>query len=70
MKIETILVEGQLYEILRSFHSSYFTKKNNEVNRKLIGVWVHHLEGDRVVQTEGKFHICRSIEEVKIDDGC
>ena len=69
MKIETIPVDNQLYEILRTFHKSYFTNKKKEINKQLVGVWVHHLEGDRVVQTEGKFHICRSIEEVKIDDG-
>jgi len=67
MKIETILVEGQLYEILRTFYKSYFTTKKKEINKKLIGLWVNHLEGDRVVQTEGNFHICRLIEEAKID---
>ena len=68
MKIETIYAEDKLYEILRSFPSSYFTKKNNDINRKLIGVWVHYLEGDKAIKIDGKFHICRSIEEAKIDE--
>lgn len=67
MKIETILVENQLYEVLRTFPSSYFTKKNKDLNRELIGLWVDHLEGDKAIRTEGKFHICRPIEEAKID---
>lgn len=67
MKIETIPVDNQLYEVLRTFHKSYFTTKKKEINKKLIGLWVNYLEGDRVIQTEGNFHICRLIEEAKID---
>ena len=67
MKIETIPVDNQLYEILRTFHKSYFTNKKKEINKQLVGVWVHHLEGDKVIQTEDKFHVCKLIEEAKID---
>ena len=67
MKIETIPVRDQLYEILRTFNKSYFTNKKKEINKQLVGVWVHHLEGDKVIQTEDNFHVCKLIEEAKID---
>ena len=66
MKIETILAEDNLYEIIRTFNSSYFVDKNNQVNRKLLGLWVSHLEGDKVIQNNNKFSICQLIEEAKI----
>ena len=47
-------------------NSSYFVDKNNQVNRKLLGLWVSHLEGDKVIQNNNQFSICQLIEEAKI----
>jgi hypothetical protein len=68
MKIETILAEDDLYEIIRTFNSSYFVDKNNQVNRKLLGLWVSHLGGDKVIQNNNQFSICQLIEDAQILD--
>lgn len=68
MKLETIPVEDNLYEVLRTFNKSYFTTKKKEINKNLVGIWVEHLEGNKVIQTEEKFHVCRLIEEAKMDN--
>ena len=68
MKLETIPIEDLQYEVLRTFNKSYFTTKKKEINKNLVGLWVAHLEGDTVIQTEEKFHVCRLVEEAKIDN--
>jgi len=57
-----------MLEILREFNPNYFiTEKNsNIVNQTLLGIWVDHLGGDRVIHTNDKFLICRTIEEAQI----
>lgn len=47
MRIETILAEDNLYEVIRTFNSSYFIDKNNQINKKLLGLWVSHLGGEQ-----------------------
>jgi hypothetical protein len=66
--LNSIYVGDVMLEILREFNPSYFfTEKNsNAVNQKLLGIWVDHLGGDRVVHSNNKFLICRTIEEAQI----
>ena len=59
-------IEDKLYQILKSFNPSYFTNKTDEINKKLLGLWVSYLGGDRVVQNNNKFLICKQIEEAQI----
>jgi hypothetical protein len=66
MRIETILAEDNLYEVIRTFNSSYFIDKNNQINKKLLGLWVSHLGGNKVIQNNNQFSICQLIEEAKI----
>jgi|TARA_R110000822_G_C14992885_1_gene459892 hypothetical protein len=68
MKIEMLEIEDKLYQILKSFNPSYFTNKTDEINKKLLGLWVSYLGGDRVVQNNNKFLICKQIEEAQIID--
>jgi hypothetical protein len=66
--LNSIYVGDVMLEILREFNPNYFvTEKNsNTVNQKLLGIWVDHLGGDRVIHTNDKFLICRTIEEAQI----
>ena len=66
--LNAIHVGDDLLEILREFNPSYFftDKNSNRVNEKLLGLWVDHLNGDRVINKDNKFFICRTIEEAQI----
>jgi hypothetical protein len=66
--LNAIHVGDDLLEILREFNPSYFftDKNSNRVNEKLLGLWVDHLNGDRVINKDNKFLICRTIEEAQI----
>jgi hypothetical protein len=66
--LNAIHVGDDLLEILREFNPSYFftDKNSNRVNEKLLGLWVDHLNGDRVISKDNKFLICRTIEEAQI----
>lgn len=58
-----------LLEVVRVMSPSYFiTDKTrpNWLNQELLGLWVHHLECDRVVRKDNKILICRVIEEAQI----
>ena len=37
------------------------------MNKELLGMWVNHLEGDSVVQKNGKILICRQVEDAIIE---
>jgi hypothetical protein len=66
--LNSIHAGDDLLEILREFNPNYFItdKTNNKVNEKLLGIWVDHLDGDRVIRKDNKFLICRTIEEAQI----
>jgi hypothetical protein len=66
--LNAVYVGDDLLEILREFNPSYFftEKDSNKVNEKLLGLWVDHLMGDRVISKDNKFLICRTIEEAQI----
>jgi|TARA_B110000977_G_scaffold171136_1_gene222370 hypothetical protein len=63
-----ITVNDVLLQIIRDFNPEYFVtdKGSNQMNQKLIGLWVQHLEGDRVVRQDNRILICRTIEEATI----
>ena len=63
-----IRVNDILLQIIRDFNPEYFVtdKSSNQMNQKLIGMWVQHLEGDRVVRQDNRILICRTIEEATI----
>ena len=68
MNYNLIKVNDILLEIKREFNPSYFVtdKNSNKMNQKLIGMWVDHLECDRVVRQNDKILICKTIEEAQI----
>lgn len=63
-----IQVNDLMLQVKREFNPSYFItdKNSNHMNQKLIGMWVDHLECDRVVRQNDKILICRTIEEAQI----
>tara|TARA_R110002096_G_scaffold370458_1_gene563901 strand:- start:1360 stop:1572 length:213 start_codon:yes stop_codon:yes gene_type:complete len=63
-----ITVNDVLLQIIRDFNPEYFVtdKGSNQMNQKLIGLWVQHLEGDRVIRQDNRILICRTIEEATI----
>lgn len=63
-----ISIDDNLYKILRSFAPSYFKTKSGEVRKEMLGVWVEYLSANKVVEREGRFLICRLIEEAIIVD--
>jgi GH43 family beta-xylosidase len=60
---------NQLLEIIRDFNPSNFItdSEGRQMNKELLGMWVNHLEGDSVVQKNGKILICRQVEDAIIE---
>ena len=63
-----IRVNDILLQIIRDFNPEYFVtdKSSNQMNQKLIGMWVQHLEGDRVVRQDNRILICRTIQDAEV----
>ena len=45
-----------------------FANKNGSINQQVLGIYVHEKGGDRVLQREGKFLICKTIEETAYEE--
>ena len=58
--------DNELYEIIDSVNQHMFHNKNGTVNQKVLGLYVHEVNGDRVLAKENKFLICKKIEEAQI----
>ena len=56
---EIIVIEKQLYEVLRTIRES---------SRPVVDVWKEHLGADKVFKREGNLFFCRLIEEAQIID--
>ncbi len=63
-----ITVNDVLLQIIRDFNPEYFVtdKGSNQMNQKLIGMWVQHLEGDRVIRQDNRILICRTIQDAEV----
>ena len=69
MNYNLIRVNDDLFQIVREFKPSYFLtdpQRPNWINQKFLGLWVHHLDCDRVLRRDDKLLICRTIEDAKI----
>lgn len=65
MEYNIIHADNMAYEILTEVSIHMFLNKNNSVNEKVLGMYVHEWGGDRVMKKEGKLLICKTIEEAK-----
>ena len=58
--------EDEALEILKEISIHMFQNKDGSINQQVLGMYVNDLDGDRVLQREGKFLICKTIEEAQI----
>ena len=66
MNRELITKDDKMYEIINKVGAHMFTNKDGSINQQVLGMYVHEYDGDRVMQREGQFLICKQIEEVTI----
>lgn len=57
-----------LYEIVRSISSHMVEDKDRVVDKELLGQWVKYNDCDHVLLQNGKYLLCRTIEEAEIVD--
>lgn len=68
-KIDMVNSNGLLYEVIKSFKPEYFvTDGGNMMNQKLIGMWVNHLDCNKVLRRDNRILIVRQIEDATILD--
>lgn len=65
MNYNIIYKDGLAFEILKEISAHMFANKDGSINQQILGMYVNDWEGDRVLQREGKFLICRTIEEAQ-----
>lgn len=65
MRFWLVKVNDVLLEVIRDFNPDYFITdpNSNQMNQKLIGLWVEYLGCDRVVRKDNRILICKTVEE-------
>lgn len=66
MRKEIITKGESMYEVLNYINAHMFVNKNGSINQQVLGMYVNNWDGDRVLQRENKFLICKQIEEANI----
>ena len=66
MNYNLIYKDGLAFEILKEISAHMFANRDGSINQQVLGMYVNDWGGDRVLQREGKFLICRTIEEAQI----
>ena len=66
MNYNLIYKDGLAFEILKEISAHMFANKDGSINQQVLGMYVNDWGGDRVLQREGKFLICRTIEEAQV----
>tara|TARA_Y100000389_G_C17267648_1_gene416285 strand:- start:540 stop:743 length:204 start_codon:yes stop_codon:yes gene_type:complete len=65
MNYNIIYKDGLAFEILKEISAHMFVNKDGSINQQVLGMYVNDWDGDRVLQREGKFLICKTIEEAQ-----
>ena len=65
MNYNIIYKEGLAFEILKEISAHMFQNRDGSINQQVLGMYVNDWDGDRVLQREGKFLICKTIEEAQ-----
>ena len=63
-----IIRDNTPYNILNIISRSAFIDKNGSINKKVLGLYVNQWKADRVLETEGKFLICKIVEDAQTED--
>ncbi len=66
MNYNIIYKDGLALEILKEISAHMFANKDGSINQQILGMYVNDWGGDRVLQREDKFLICRTIEEAQV----
>ena len=66
MNYNIIYYENKAYEIITEIPISNFLNKDKSVNEQVLGMYVNDWGGNKVLQKENKFLICKQIEEAQI----
>lgn len=66
MNYNILYADGYAYEVLNEVSMHMFLNKDNSVNQKVLGMYVHEWGGDRVMKKDNKLLICKQIEEAQI----
>ena len=66
MNYNIIYKDDLAFELLKEIPVHMFQNKNGTVNQKVLGMYVHELKADKVLQKDNKFLICKKIEEAQI----
>ena len=66
MNRELITKDDKMYEVVSSVSSHMFLNKDRSLNQQVLGMYVNEYQGDRVLQREDQFLICKQIEEAQI----
>ena len=67
--LKLVRINDTLLEVIREFKPSYFLTNPNRpnwLNQEFIGLWVHHLDCDRVVRQNNMILICKTVEDAII----
>tara|TARA_R110001632_G_scaffold18700_2_gene57546 strand:+ start:97 stop:309 length:213 start_codon:yes stop_codon:yes gene_type:complete len=66
MNRELITKDDVMYEVVLSIPAHMFANKDKTINQQVLGMYVNDHKADRVLQREGKFLICKIVEEAQI----
>ena len=66
MDYNIIYKNNKAFQILNDINAHMFQNKDGSINQQVLGMYVHEFNGDKVLQSNGKFLICRTIEEAQI----
>jgi len=69
MNYNIVYKDNIAFEIIKEINAHMFANKDGSINQQVLGMYVHEHGADRVLQREGKFLICKTIEEAVIDNG-
>jgi len=61
-----IIKDGESYEIIDQVNASMFQNKDGNINQQVLGMYVHNLGCERVVQRDNKLLILKLVEEAVI----
>ena len=67
MKLDLRRHGSKLYKVLR-YIRVHNVMKDNEINQKVLGLWVKHEGGDHVLQERDMLLICETIEDIEYEE--